>query len=394
MRAHVSTEAPTLTISERCTLDRNEANRLWTWILARQGLALSSRFSSAPAIAEATLGLHAARLKSPFATVLARSTDSSVALEMLSPAARRELVTLRCMRKTLHVLSPRVAGAAHAATISYRRRDALKAITNADLNISDVDRCIRAITDLLAASGPMFYRTIETYLVDRSRSKILVRLALKLAWETGLLAYLNCATGWNREDRRFDLMSRQYPAIAMDMNTEDARRILIQAYFERYGPASLRDAMWWSGLPKSSILEGLRSADRDIVAIRTPWADAELFMFLDSFETFQGIRSRKDSDTCNPVCFLAHEDVALKAYFETRDRYLQGASSNLAFNQIGEALPTILFSGRVIGTWVWNTKERSVEWSLIGGAISSKVVGDLVRQSRYFSKALYLGMQE
>ena len=39
--------------------------------------------------------------------------------------------------------------------------------------------------------------------------------------------------------------------------------------------------------------------------------------------------------------FLAHEDVALKAYAETRVRYLGAVPEQEAFNQIGEALPAI-----------------------------------------------------
>jgi hypothetical protein len=54
-----------------------------------------------------------------------------------------------------------------------------------------------------------------------------------------------------------------------------------------------------------------------------------------------------DPSTCaSGVDLLAHEDVALKAYFETRDRYLDGLPPRTAFNQIAEALATIVIHGR------------------------------------------------
>ena len=55
---------------------------------------------------------------------------------------------------------------------------------------------------------------------------------------------------------------------------------------------------------------------------------------------------------------LAHEDVALKAYAETWNRYLGGVA---AFNQIGEALPAaVVVGGMVVGTWSWNVRRRTV----------------------------------
>jgi hypothetical protein len=60
------------------------------------------------------------------------------------------------------------------------------------------------------------------------------------------------------------------------------------------------------------------------------------------------------------VHFLAHEDVALKAYAETRTRYLGGVAERAAFNQVGEALPAVVVGGRVVGTWSWDVRRRTV----------------------------------
>jgi hypothetical protein len=297
------------------------------------------------------------------------------------------------MRKTLHVLPPQLAAVAHAATVSFRKRDALRAIVNAGLSHSAVDRCIGAIVDLLSRDGLLFYRHIERQLIDGRRSQKLVRLALKLAWETGLLVYLNCATALNREDRRFAVMSEFRPELNMAMDVEHARRQLIEAYFERYGPASLRDAMWWSGLPRAAILQGLCSAERETVAIGTPWSESDLFMFRDSFEAFRNERDRTHEERQKSLNFLAHEDVALKAYFETRERYLQGVHPRAAFNQIGEALPTIALGGRVIGTWSWNLKSNSVRWSPIDGLIVKALRKDLDLQSHLLSDAFRLAVE-
>jgi hypothetical protein len=64
---------------------------------------------------------------------------------------------------------------------------------------------------------------------------------------------------------------------------------------------------------------------------------------------------------------LAHEDTALKAYFQTRDRYLGGLPPRRAFNQIGEVLPSVIVNGMLAGTWSWNTSTASVDVDLIAG---------------------------
>src|SRR5258707_1326485 len=107
------------------TLDEQRAQQLWNWLLWRQGLADDTKFQSVAEIAHASLGLHAARLPSPFVTVLARGDTPSVALSLFNSASREVLTTLRCMRKTLHTLPLPLAAAAHGATLHFRERDAL-----------------------------------------------------------------------------------------------------------------------------------------------------------------------------------------------------------------------------------------------------------------------------
>lgn len=80
-------------------------------------------------------------------------------------------------------------------------------------------------------------------------------------------------------------------------------------------------------------------------------------MFADRFEEF--LSAGPDTHH-GGVNFLAHEDVALKAYFETRTRYLGCLPARRAFNQIGEVLPTVLHDGQVIGTWAWGDAGRRV----------------------------------
>ncbi len=93
-------------------------------------------------------------------------------------------------------------------------------------------------------------------------------------------------------------------------------------------------------------------------------------MFADRLEEF--LADEPDSHHSG-VNFLAHEDVALKAYFETRPRYLGNLPARRAFNRIGEVLPTVLHDGQVIGTWAWDETGRRVTTSLVRGRTTPQI---------------------
>jgi len=100
----------------------------------------SGRLTSACQVADAVLGLHAARIPSPYAIVAARTSDPAIPASLFTAPVRSSLLTLRCMRKTLHTLPLPLAAAAHAAAVGFRDRDARRAVANAGVAMAAVDR--------------------------------------------------------------------------------------------------------------------------------------------------------------------------------------------------------------------------------------------------------------
>ena len=313
-------------------LDEMAARRVWNWILARQGLADSRRLGSAWQVADAALGLHAARLPSPFAIVAARTGDPAVPASLFTSPVQASLLTLRCMRKTLHTLPLPLAAAAHAATLRFRDRDARRAVLNAGRTPAAIDRVIDRLCMLLQ-DGPLLHRTIESHLSARSGDVLSGRLAIKVAWERGTIAYANAATAWNRETRTFALTSAAYPTLNLSLTRDQAVTELITAYFHRYGPATIRDATWWSGLPATDIKAALLASGRPVIAVASPWSEEPCVMFADQADESAA------SEAATGVQFLAHEDTALKAYFQTRGRYLGGLPPGARSTRSGKSCP-------------------------------------------------------
>ncbi|MEY9894835.1 hypothetical protein ABIA31_008523 [Catenulispora sp. MAP5-51] len=379
-----------LRAAESNPIDGAQADNLWNWLLERQGLAEHTHIASVPAIADAALGLHAARLPSPYATVAARSASAEVPMSLFTETTRTSVITVRCMRKTLHTLPLPLAAAAHAATAHFRVRDALRQVTNAGVPPTQVDKAIAALTTILEEDGPTFHRDLECRLGRRGFALTTARLAIKVGWERGVLCYLNRTTGWNREIRTFGLTSVAYPGVDLHQPREHATAVLIGAYFDRYGPASIRDAMWWSALPASAITQALADTGRELLALTTPWTDDPVYMFRDRFEQFTESAVQRPSER---ISFLAHEDVALKAYNQTRSRYLGDLPERAVFNQIGEVLPTVMIDGRLVGTWSWNKAARRVEPALVRGRTSPQQRNLVRARAEMLSGTLLRGWQ-
>jgi hypothetical protein len=210
---------------------------------------------------------------------------------------------------------------------------------------------IDRVREFLGEREAATHREIEAHLVSRGDAVVAARLGLKLVWERGGVAYHNCSTAWNREVRTF----RIEPSSAGTSRTSRAEgsRELLAAYLQAYGPATVRDAAWWSGLSRRLIAATL--AELDVVTLRLPWAASSFFMCRDRWESFLSADVADDA-----VNLLAHEDIALKAYHESRSRYLGGLDPAQAFNSIGEVLPTVLVGGRVVGRWHWDGATRTV----------------------------------
>ena len=181
-------------------LDAGTASVVWEHLLARQGLAPHTRLPAAVDIADAALGLHAARLPSPYAILAARAADPTTPATLFTPAVQRHLLTVRCMRKTLHALPLPLAAAAHTATLRFRARDAARAVLNAGVTARELDHAIEQLLGLLQG-GPIQHRVIEKHLVQSGVPVSLTRLATKTVWENGHIVYGNATRAWNREVR-------------------------------------------------------------------------------------------------------------------------------------------------------------------------------------------------
>ncbi|HEU4905288.1 MAG TPA: crosslink repair DNA glycosylase YcaQ family protein [Solirubrobacterales bacterium] len=316
-------------------------------------------------IAEHLVGIHAARVVSPLPIVAARTNDSARALPVLDFAPSSKLLRVRCMRKTLHILPRPLARLAHAATRRYRVRDAARPLVVHGLTARKFETLADRAVSIVSDHGPATPRELAEQVTQAARltDHRLATLILRYCWEAGDLFVWRSPSAWDAERRVIGADARLRADFA-SLEAEDAQDQLLAHYFRRFGPASIRDACWWSGLSRGVVNRHLDSMGDRYLTYSAPWAESALYGLTEHGATTQRHADTDLSESDRRYTFLGHEDPILKAYFETRARYIDKANYSRLYNQIGEARPAIVANGHIVGVWQWDRQARLVTTSV------------------------------
>jgi len=314
------------------------------------------------AAANHVVGLHAARLSSPYVAAACRVANFTPSMLRQAWLNNRELVKLRCMRGTLHLLTHTNARHAHLATLRARETACRRTFATLGLSARKIDSTrARVIAELERA--PASPNELERRLARAGVPVECSRAVLKHLWEQGVVALLDSATSWQSERRQFALTSRAYPGLQLgEGDRREARNQLVALYFRAFGPASLTDAAWWTGLGSKAVLMALEETGERLARVHVTerTSEEELILPEDQLDDLY----THEAAPLLWIQLLAHEDPSLKAYYGTRWRYVDQADYSQLFNAIGEARASIMIDGRYAGLWMWNRRDRSIELTL------------------------------
>lgn len=315
-------------------------------------------------LASAHAGLHAARLPTPFVTLRARLPGFAAKelRQALEPGG--SMIKLRTCRRTLHIYPLSEAGAAHNATLRLRLAACAAILRRLGKDPTILTRLAPLVREALLG-GPLPHRELERQVLAaplqiRARQDVLselVRLAIKWLWESGELVYRNAADSLHRERREFHLTHLAHPALQLNhIDTGQAIQVLLRRYLAAFGPASIDDFQWWSGLTRGEITPALEAVRPELTDVRLAGRPEPLLLLAEHEPRLLSAEPLPN----NHVDLLAHEDPSLKGYFTTRHRYVDDRHRSVLFNTIGEARPSIAVAGRCVGTWHFDRRTRTI----------------------------------
>jgi len=297
-------------------------------------------------ICDSAVGVHAARPQTPFMSIVSRNHLVKYTYFHDLMYQSRELIRVRCMRNTLHITTKKNARILHFATLRQRLARCQSLIAKVRNFDEYHNRAQAWIEERMELHGKITERSDELIAQQTEGIPVLVfRLTLKKLWELGIVCFNDESNYWAKEQRYFCGTIKCYGAVFKEFEFYDEfyyQLELCRMYYNSFGPATIRDFSWWSGLPLG-ICDKLT---KKLIGENLNYFDYEGMRFFQFGHENISIENLSDD-----VYLLPWEDYSLKAYFESRFRYGSPKVLEKAYNSIGEIRRSIVVRGRIVGVW-------------------------------------------
>ena len=322
----------------------------------RHHLAFDARADDFAQLAGDMVGLHATDPASVYLAARARMRDATVAeIERVLYEERRALRMIG-MRRTMFVVPLELAAVVQAActeviALTQRRRYArmLEQAGIAADGAAWLDDVASATLAALEARGEAFAAELSAD-VPRLRAKVHYGEGRKWAGSqsaTTYVLFLLAAEGrivrgrprgsWTSSQHRWVPARSWFPAPLPRLDPVAARTELVRRWLAAFGPGTLADLGWWTGLPLGQVRAALAAIEP---------------VEVDLGGTTGFVLSEDDEPEPEPepwVALLPALDPTVMGWKE-RSWYL-GEHGRTVFDTAGNAGPTVWWSGRIVGGW-------------------------------------------
>lgn len=305
---------------------------------------------------ERLVGLHSSDPAAVYLALRARIAGFTVDDLETDLYDTRRLLRVLGMRRTVFVVPTRLAGTVHnsstAALISGEKRRTWRMVEEggiAEDGRAWVERVAERTLEAISSTGPstalelrhMVPELKETLTVHKADGSVAGTIGIS----TRILFLLATEARIVRGRPRGTWLSSQYEWAAyqdwvgaeMDSaSPEQARKDLIRRWLNGFGPGTETDIKWWTGWPVGKVRIALDSVGARVV--ETSSGPAYVLPEFDPPVATEGA-----------VAFLPGLDPSIMGW-KQRDWYL-GEHAHVLFDRNGNAGPTIVLDGLVVGGW-------------------------------------------
>lgn len=303
-------------------------------------------------IAETLVGLHAKRPQTPYLSLLARLPGLRPQQLNESLYQKRELLRAHCMRGTVHMLP-----LAQYATVLAATRGQLDGMyRRAFVELANKAEVEAQVYVLIESRGALSHAEIARLLPFEIEERDLYRLLNELCTR-GLLIKSTVQGTWRSSIYNYDILNRWQPQIpAGETDVERARATLVKWYLKAYGPATLADICWWTGIRQAGVKKALDNLGPLVESLFYDALDQQAYMLVEDLEDFEKWIPSKSSQ----VNLLPSFDPYVMAYIDRR-RYIDEENYGQVFKGVAGIIePVITYDGKIVGTWKYKLKGGKV----------------------------------
>lgn len=308
-------------------------------VLRRQHLAGNTAPADLVQVARDIGGLHATSPATPYLSLFSRVPGFSRDQLDEELYVKKSLVRIRCVRDTLYIIPRTSVPAAFAATQRLTGPNAERFCRHQGIDEAECKRAMPLIAGLVRDGGKTTAELKATLGPGTG-----IPALLTLMCDSGILAR-GKPPNWRSNAYRYHLFSEYFPGLKLDgMEGPEAVRQLLSFYLTAFGPATVDDVAWWTGLGKKLVTDAL--GQMSVVYCRVSGLDDEFVMLRREMQWLAGT----EGPSRPTINFLPCLDPFIMGY-KHRDRYLDREVYDYIFDRSGNAAPVILAGGRIAGIW-------------------------------------------
>jgi uncharacterized protein YcaQ len=375
---------------------REQVNR---FVLRKQHLTRESRGADLLQVIRNIVALHSTAPLSPYLSLWSRMGGPFAQELDRELYETRRLVRLTCMRSTLFVVPSAEMALFFQATQRQQRRSVKQmhdllvqaGVCEEGQEEATLQHLRAQIATVVAERGPSTVAELTERIPDLTAKLVyapdkpyggtfslgsqlvpwlcalglLVRAKPRGTWRSNLYAYAPLAD-WLP---KVDLAS---------VTPEEAQLHVLRRYLAAFGPATLEDMVWWSGLTKTQTRKALAFLGEELVEVAIEGlGDGYLMLAAETDQLAQTAPATEPS-----VSLLPTLDPYIMGY-KDRQRFLDEERHGQVFDRAGNAFNTVWVDGRVAG--VWQETDSCIEVLLWDGGPEDTVAAEAARLGSFLT---------
>ena len=354
-----------------------------TLLSTDQGLAgpvehhsLGQAGSAVAAVADELVGLHNTTATGPHLSLRARIPGFQ--REELDTLMYQEwkLARFRAMRLTMFVFTQPLLEISAAATRQLTENMAARWLRDSGMSLAEFARLADLVEQALG-SKPLTVRSLRK--VTGLPKHVDVPGVVGRLCDMGRLVGGAAPKSWRSPVREFHRWTDVLPDVDLYRWTESAAvDELVRRYVAAYGPVTLSDVSWWTGLAKTRCRTALEAIDGLREVAVADWAGP--------LYTCGEVTLSEPNESVSALPVL---DPYVQGYRD-RDRFLDPERFDWVYDWGGNSSATLVYRGRIIGVWQ-HVKDpaKSIRYHLFGE--QPKRVRRLAEEDLAAAGALYFG---
>jgi len=312
------------------------------FVLRKQYLINKADNVSIVRVVRSICGLHATSATTPYLSLFSRVRNFKKKTLDEELYQKKNLGKIRCIRKTVFVLSKDVIPIAFAATNKMVEPVSEKYSKYLSISKDEYEETSKAIRSLLYKRGMTALEIKKTLGRKKSVSPI-----VNLMCDQGLLIRGPPRKDWKSSTHTYLLFNEYFPDMDLaSIRASDAQALIVGKYLTSFGPVTEEDITWWTGFPKRQIQQILKKIYDTVFQLRIKGINRKYLMLRSEEELLKNEGSLNDP----LINLLPSLDPYIMGY-KNRERYLEPKRYYYVFDRSGNSTSTILLNGRVIGIW-------------------------------------------